>query len=338
MQQIPRTDIIPHATPVGYLRKLGAALNYPDMWIKMDSYTASPYGGNKPRKLEFLLADAIKANKREILTVGGIGSNHCLATAIYGKKLGFKVHLLLVPQPVTEHVKMSVKLFSYHGAVLHLCGSYRQVDSFVNSFLRCNSDTYYIPAGGSTPLGVLGFVNAALELKDQIHGKEIPKPDHIFLPAGTCGTLAGLILGFCLAEIPVKIHGIRVVDEGITNVETVSHLINGTLELLTASGCKSVSGFDMKSAYTLHNDYFGKGYGEATPEGEEAALMFKSLENIDLEVTYTAKAAAAMLSAVKSHAVSGPVLFWYTFAGPVFASLSRKIENSIVPNEFRRFL
>lgn len=333
---IPHLPITHGPTPVARLARL-ARPGGPELWIKRDDLTASPYGGNKPRKLEFLLADARRRGSTRILTVGGTGSNHCLATTLYGRRAGFDVELLLIPQPVTDHVRMSLKLYARHASALHLGRSYDEAAAVERARRAEHPSLCYIPIGGSTPLGALGFVNAALELAAQVAGGHLPAPARVLVAAGTCGTLAGMVLGFKLAGLPTRVTGIRVVDRAVTNAGTVLALARGARELLAPHVPAAQAVAIAESDFEIDERFFGAGYGHPTPEGLEAIRRFDAEEGLKLEPTYTGKTAAAVLDAAAGGG-RGPVLYWHTFAGPVLADEARGIPDDAVPQPFRAML
>src|SRR5919197_800469 len=170
-------------TPVRELRELGDEAGEAPVWVKDDG-AYSDVGGNKARKLEWLLADARRRRKRSVLTGGALGTNHGLATATFAARLGMRTILVLAPQPDSQHVRAQLARLQASGAELHFA------PGFVSSFLiagwliaarpaRGQGIPYRIPPGGSNALGALGYVNAAFELAEQIERGEIPEPSHV---------------------------------------------------------------------------------------------------------------------------------------------------------------
>ena len=165
------------------------------VWIKDDG-AYSEIGGNKARKLEWLLADARRRRKRSVITGGALGTNHGLATATFAARLGMQTILVLVPQPQTEHVQAQLARLRGSGAELHFA------PGFVTSFLiaawliaartaRGQGSPYRFPPGGSNALGSIGYVDAALELAAQVESGDVPEPSHVVVPLGSGGTSAG---------------------------------------------------------------------------------------------------------------------------------------------------
>jgi D-cysteine desulfhydrase len=229
-------------TPVHPLRRLG----YENLWVKRDDMSSSVYGGNKVRKLEFILAKARKRNTQHIVTFGGIGTNHGLATAIFCDRLGIDCTLLLFRQPVTGQVKQNLLLFEkYHAVTIYKKTRWHTVLAYYLLHRIRHPGACYVFAGGSNPAGTIGYVNAAFELKGQIDSGEIPEPAVVFCPLGSGGTLAGLSLGFALAGLKTRSIGVRVSDSHLGPFQacterTVEKLMNKTYVYLkkNAGACR----------------------------------------------------------------------------------------------------
>jgi D-cysteine desulfhydrase len=302
-------------TPVRKLEKLGKEIGHQNIWIKQDDRSSDLYGGNKVRKLEFILPEALRLKRRTIITFGGIGTNHGLATTIHGKRLGLGTVLVLVDQPVTAHVQENLLLFHHFGATL--CRAHNTVGASLRTigYFLTRRGLHFVPTGGSSPLGALGFVNAAFELKAQIAAEQLPEPKYIFVALGSKGTLAGLVAGCRLAGLKSTVIGVRVAYHWLANEKTTAKLANGVISLMRKHD-KTVSNisFNEKDIQVIH-DFFGEGYGFATPAGKEALELLNRTEKIELDLTYTAKAFAALLDFLKKHTELSkePVLFWHTY-------------------------
>lgn len=329
-------------TPVEPLGALGAEVGIDDLWVKRDDLTSPIYGGNKVRKLEYLLAHAKATGHDQVWTIGAIGSHHVLATSIFSRQLGLEPHALHFPQPVTDHVLQVLRALSTTEPKLELIGSknalpFEFVKQHLKRWLSRGDNPYYIPGGGSSPRGVLGYVNAAFELARQVDDGEIPAPDIIVVAAGTCGTLAGLILGAKLAELPSQIVGVRVVDKVLANSVTTANLANRAAKLLADAGIvvPKIRASDIE----IIDDQIGAGYGEPTPAGLEAMEQTTSHAPFRLDPTYTAKAFAGLLARQKaSTAPPQTVLYWHTLSS---ADLSDRIANADIdaslPAKYRAF-
>jgi len=333
-------------TAVQQLNGIEEALNCKSqLWIKRDDQSTDIYGGNKPRKLEFLLADVLSQHKTYVLTMGGLGSNHCLATTIFAKQLNLKPILILFYQPLTPDVQKKLLIFRSLGA--ELLGPYGTVSSLFQYLIlhRRRKMTYFLPAGGSSPLGVVGFVNAAFELKAQIENGEMPKPDYLFVTCGTLGTMAGLLLGFKLAQLDINLIGVRVVQKIISIyngtfsfANSIRNLAKKTLKFLRTHD-KSIPKLKFKEKPMVLHDYYGGGYGKLTPEGEKAVNLMETYENIQLDTTYTGKTFAALLDFIRQKEFANKiVLFWNTYnSRDISGFLSPTLTYQDLPVSFHKF-
>ncbi len=319
-------------TPLSRLSQLeGHVNNSCKLFLKDDGVTGRltnkgrTFGGNKIRKLEFLLADAIDNGVRSVMTYGGIGSNHVVATAVCAKYVGLRTIAMLSPQDVTEVVKRNMLLMHDNDVEMILnpnreTRGIQTVCSYVQSKYNHGDMPYFIPTGGSCSIGIVGFVNAAFELKEQIANGEMPEPDYIYVAVGSCGTIAGLTLGARAAGLKSKVIGVAVEPENelITFARMSITLIQETNDLL----CKKDAAFPQfdwhEDDVQILNGFGGPDYGVVTQDALIAIDIFGQTENIQLDTTYTGKAAAGMLAEIKSGKRNGNVvLFWNTFCAHV---------------------
>lgn len=294
-------------TPIEGLTALAA-----NAWVKRDDLSHPEYGGNKIRKLEFILAEAIAQGKKHIVTFGAIGTNHGVATAMLCRELGLRCSVLLFDQPVTATVRQNLQLMHYYGANLHYCGSLANtVRSYYFNRWRLCSDSYFLFAGGSNVAGTMGFVNAAFELREQIDQGQCPLPAEIIVPVGSSASLAGLSIGVALAGMKCTVRGVRVAPSHLGPIEACT---TATVTKLMAQVVKQLHRYGVPvpalSPPVLDDDFYGGGYGVATDNGSAAKDQFAEY-GIALEQTYTAKAADAFLCALEES--DEPVLYWHTF-------------------------
>ncbi len=280
-------------TPVQEAGALAEAASAESVWIKRDDLSGVPYGGNKVRKLEFLLGDAIARGASRVWTLGAIGSHHCLATTLYARACGLDVQITHTPQPPTEHVLKNCLAVGALGAEMSLSPYWLLPLALARH--RFFDDTYFIPTGGSSAAGALGYVNAALEIDAQVRSGELPEFDTVYVAVGTAGTLAGLVVGFRLAQRPVRIVGARVVDRVIVNRVRIDALIRRTARPISKTGV-SLRTWVKRGDYELVHDQFGAGYGRGTEASERAVRAARELAALELENTYTGKAMAALLA------------------------------------------
>ncbi len=342
LAELPHRPFAALPTPVqrnAFLSDRGGA----EVWVKRDGLSHDLYGGNKVRKLEFLLAGALKRGSKRVVTTGAIGSNHALATALFAREFGLACRLVLFNQPVTEHVRMSLRLFHYAGAELELAPSYPQLVWRMGRYEAMarlpmvGQRLTVIPGGGSSPLGALGYVNAAFELAEQVRDGLCPIPKAIYVPAGTCGTLAGLIVGFRLMDWPTQVIGVRVVPSFLANPTAIAQLANKTAALMQAFGHDVDWQRLDAAAVTLLDGYIGDGYGDVTTASAEAVELGQKA-GLRLETTYTGKTVAALLDAVRDgrHGTE-PVLYWNTYNEQNLSPLAERVPVDALPSAFHRY-
>ena len=302
----PALTSLPHValgvfpTPVERLQLPGTAAQ---LWVKRDDLTAPAFGGNKVRALEFLLATVRPGDT--VLTVGGEGSTHVLTTAAHARALGantIAVRWLHEMNPVADAVAVRARdactrIATTRGAI---SGMLRAIG------LRLSERVHWVPAGGTSPLGMLGHVNAALELAQQIEQGLAPRVDRIVVPLGSGGTLAGLALGVAIAGLDIALVGARVVPRVIANRTRVLALARATARLIERVTGEAVP--RLGSVEVVHEEY-GGAYGRATAAGSAAEAALHTVAGIRLDATYSAKALAAVLNQRSNE----PVLFWLTF-------------------------
>ena len=312
---LPRLPLHQGPTPVAELPQLGGKA----VWIKNDGLYGTVYGGNKPRKLEFILPDVRRTGATTIVTFGGLGTHHGLATALYAREQGFRTVLLLLDQPVDDVVRRELCWFQQAGAILHHTATPWRTKLLMIPILLRYTDwrrrklPYLLPPGGSTPLSSVGYVNAALELADQVAAKELPEPKTVVVALGSSGTAAGLALGLRLAGLNSRLVAVRVSDVVRLTAEGVARLANDTARLMRRRGADLPSTKIEASAITVLSDWLGPGYGHPTPEGERARMLLQEKHGLALDLTYTAKTMAALLALLEDGRLEGPTLYWHTY-------------------------
>jgi 1-aminocyclopropane-1-carboxylate deaminase/D-cysteine desulfhydrase-like pyridoxal-dependent ACC family enzyme len=332
--KIPWVNLELLKTPVKQLINLQNYLGINSIWVKQDDLSSEIYGGNKPRKLEFLLADAINKGCKKILTVGGIGSNHCVATAAFCNKLNLKPYVALMDQPITPHVKENLLLELYFKSNIIYAHTFKSLESKIFRKLKTTRKIYFIGSGGSNPLGVLGFVNAVFELKSQIDNSELPEPDYLFVANGSMGTTAGLSLGIKLVGLKSIIHSIRVTSADFANLKNTQNLAIQSWELIS-NYVKNLPNLTFEHLI-VNGDYYGEYYGKPTREALEAIKLLNEKENIKLESTYTGKTFAALLDFVKKNKTKlndKTILFWNTYNSQDYSQIVAKMDYHNLPKK-----
>jgi 1-aminocyclopropane-1-carboxylate deaminase/D-cysteine desulfhydrase-like pyridoxal-dependent ACC family enzyme len=297
--------------PTRVHRLEGVAPPAVDLWVKRDDESGADYGGNKVRKLEFLLAEAAARGRKRLVTMGGYGSHHVLATCIYGAACGFATDAVLFPQPITEHVKESLLADAATGAHLRAAASYADLPPRLLA-ARIRKDSQWIAPGGSSPAGTLGYVSAGLELAAQVRAGACPPFDELYVALGSCGTAAGLWLGLAAGGLNTRVIGVRVVDRVVSNRRATARLARATARLLTRAGAAPPAPRD--ETLSVEHGWFGGRYGRPTPAAE-AAVADAARAGLTLETTYTGKAFAGLLADARAGRLDGRrVLFLNTFS------------------------
>jgi D-cysteine desulfhydrase len=316
---IPWVSLGDLPTPV---EKLGSSLGLPEgkLWVKRDDLTSPVYGGNKIRKLEHLLEDARLRRRKSLITIGGLGSNHSLATAIHGRRHGFKVHLCLSDQPVTKYVRNNLAGFLAAGARVHYCSNTKDAYRYSRRLfreLKSNGEApYFILSGGTCGLSNVGHVNAAFEIAEQVKAGLLPEPDKLFVAAGTCGTISGLIAGLKIAGLSTRVVGVRVVDSFPAFPYIIRYYAQKAADYLRKYDPSMPRVRIEKTDFDLLTNYLGEGYGAVTSEGKEA--VERAASRISLETTYTGKTLAACLEYCQREFSEEKILFWNSYNSAEF--------------------
>jgi len=336
--KIPRIALGKFPTPVEQLHHSG----FDNLWIKRDDMSSSVYGGNKVRKLEFILGQAKKRNVSRIVTFGGIGTNHGLATAVFCEKMGIRCTLLVFWQPVTPGVKQNLLLLTkFRAKTNYKTTRWNTVVSYYILERIKHPGAYFVYAGGSNPAGTIGYVNAAFELKEQIQHGEVPEPGVIICPLGSGGTLAGLALGLQLVGLQTRLTGVRVSESHLGPFQactqnTVATLMNRTYCFLKRR-CQRLPDINIRGPEIL-DDYFGDGYGVPTRAASKVSRLLRDREGINLDPTYTSKAFAAVSDYCQHPGkTAGPVLYWHTYNSVDLTEQADSVDYRELPKPLQNF-
>ena len=294
-----------------------------NLWIKDEGATHPAYGGNKVRKLEFLLHGA----GERVVTLGAAGSHHVLATAVHASRLGHRVEAMAFPRPETTHAREVLRAATARAAI-HPAPDF---EAAMPAFESLSRNATSFPAGGSSAIGTLGWVRAGLELAGQVRRGDLPAPRRVFCPLGTAGTVLGAAIGMRLGGLAARLVAIRVVPAEWLTLEKIRELGD---EVIARLGLRDVAANDLDIAFD--DDRLGGGYGVPTPEGV-AAIERGCAAGLDLEPTYTGKTFGAVLAADPD---GGPDLYWQTHStmtlAPLLAEappLSPELEAMLEPME-----
>jgi D-cysteine desulfhydrase len=320
---LPRAILGTYPSPIEHIALAGGG----QVWLKRDDRNAAVAAGNKVRALEFLLGPVRSGDV--VLAVGGEGSTHAYATAVHAARLGARTDVIRwahAMHPVSRAVAQAIVRNAAHSS-----SSRWAVTALARAMawrarpLAGDSRRHYIPPGGSSPAGILGHVNAGLELAGQIANGQLPPPTHVVLPFGTGGTAAGLALGLGIAGVRTTIVAVRVAPRIVANRYRMQSLIRQTRRLIRRAGGGGRS-LPAVPVVIDHSAYAGE-YGRPSPAGAiaatrlSAAALDAGAPTLLLDATYAAKAGAVALSLATSRtgASDRRVLLWVTFDGRPFA-------------------
>jgi len=316
----PRHNLGFFPTPIVELRRLSEALGGPRLFMKRDDLTGPAFGGNKIRKLEFLVGEAVAQKCDTLITGGAEQSNHCRQTAAAAAAVGFSCHLVLGGQP-PPIPNGNILLDRLLGAEIHWTGEFRKgekIPEIAEEIRKNGGNPYIIPYGGSNVIGVIGFVEAVRELVTQMEEQNLTF-SHIVFPSSSGGTHAGLTCGRHLFSQEFTLVGIRI-DKGeegdVPYEEQVLTLSNETAAQLELH--QEFSSSDI----TIRTEYLGDGYGVVGELERNAIRMVAEKEGILLDPVYTGRAMGALIDMIERGVFSKDerVLFWHTGGTPALFS------------------
>ena len=316
LYRLPRIALGACPTPLVPLERLSRELGRPVL-LKRDDILGPAGGGNKTRKLEYLLAEAMAQGATRVVTVGGVQSNHARLTAAAARMLGLEPHLLLLGSP-PDAATGNLRLMQLLGATLHFIPpgpmrsrpcDFDELDEHVRQLAEERIGRHYhVPMGGSNGLGGLGYVRAALELEMQAHEAGVAGA-WVVLAAGTGGTLAGLLVGLRLVGSELRPLGI--------DIGSFWHDFPALVHRIADDACRLLGAeleLEPEEVPLVESAYVGLGYGLPTSEGEDAMRRLARSEGVLLAPTYTATAFAALLDLLAGRRLGTdePLIFWHT--------------------------
>lgn len=325
LTSIPRRKYTRSSTPIEYLNNVSKLLNGPDIFIKRDDYLGLAGGGNKTRKLEFLVADALKNNADTLITCGAVQSNHCRLTLSAAKKEQLDCHLVLeerVPKSYNPEANGNNFLYNLLNAASKTVvpgGSdmIREMEKVSKKVEAQGKKPYIIPMGGSNEIGAIGYVDCADEINSQLHESSIDI-DYIITPTGSAGTHAGLLTGMAAGNNNIPIVGISVNNKKSVQEENVYKLVKKTSDYLNAPDRIE------KDSVKVFDDYTGTGYSLPTDSMKEAIKLLAQREGILLDPVYTGKAMAGLIDLIRQgyFKKGEKVLFMHTGGSPALFNYS----------------
>jgi 1-aminocyclopropane-1-carboxylate deaminase/D-cysteine desulfhydrase-like pyridoxal-dependent ACC family enzyme len=341
--KIPHRDFGTYPTPVERLTGLEKELGIKRLFIKRDDQSSDVYGGNKVRKLEFILADALARGARHTIAFGYAGSNFTLATAVFATRVGLKPISIHLPQPNARYVGKNLLYQKLIGTELHEFPNTTVVAAATlaisaRCFVTTGSFPYIIAAGGSSPLGVVGGMSGVCELKQQVEAGLMPMPDLIYVTIGSSGTAASLALGVRALGMPTTIKAGRVSDLAYASF-TKAHQLAVRAAGILAPFEPTFAGLNIEPTdlEVLH-DCIGDGYACFSGDGMAAVKLFREKADIQLDGTYTGKTAAAMIEDARSGLLKDKtVLFWNSYNSVKIERKTKGVDYRTLPRKYHRY-
>lgn len=319
LAKYPRRSYTLATTPIEKLPHLSKLLNGPSIYIKRDDLLGLAGGGNKTRKLEFLIADAIHQGADTIVTCGALQSNHCRLTLAAAVKEGLRCQLVLeegVATPYDPDANGNNLLFKLLGAesikvVPHGSDVIAEMHALGEELATAGRKPYLIPIGGSNELGSVGYVACAQEILQQTFETGLVLDD-VVVASGSGGTQAGLIVGFTASSAPIKVHGINVSRPNETQILKITELVHQTASYL------NISDNHLSTSVHCYDGYVGEGYTIPTQGMIEAVQMLARTEGILLDSVYTGKVMAGLIDLIRNGTFKKEdnVLFIHTGGSP----------------------
>ncbi|MGY5852341.1 MAG: D-cysteine desulfhydrase family protein [Candidatus Thorarchaeota archaeon] len=321
--KLPRANVAFLPTPLHPLRNLADSLGFSELWIKRDDLTGPSFGGNKSRKLEIVMGDAIEQGADTVITVGAVQSNHCRQTAAFAAAKGLRCILLLAGEEPKEN-KGNLLLDKFFGAELqYLPGESTltlgdRLDTVTETLQDQGFSPYPIPAGASNSLGCIAYADAFREVLEQGQPHEF-RPERIILATGTGGTQAGLLAGEAHYPLKTEVLGVSVMESSEDASKRVATIVQEISEDYPDL-------MKRKPEVIITDKFVGEGYGVLDSATKTAIEMFAKLEAIILDPVYTGKAGLALIQL----ALSGdmdldvPTLFWHTGGSPALFAHSNE--------------
>lgn len=303
LERLPRVRLAHLPTPLEPLERLGAALGGPEIWIKRDDCTGLATGGNKARKLEYLMGAALECGAEAVATQGAVQSNHARQTAAAAARLGLECHVLLENRTgfadADYNDNGNVLLDRLCGAIVHRCPARDDMDAALDELVASlpgGADRVFaIPGGGSNAVGACGYANAAVELAGQAEAAGL-SIDAIVLASGSAGTHAGIVAGLHGIGSRIPVHGVSVRAEAAAQETKV-------LDLAQAAAAHiGLPGRVEASRVRVDDRFVGPGYGIPAESTLEAVRTMAELEGILLDPVYTGKCFAGLLGMVREGA------------------------------------
>ncbi|ACB83908.1 1-aminocyclopropane-1-carboxylate deaminase/D-cysteine desulfhydrase [Natranaerobius thermophilus] len=325
-----RVSLVSEPTPLRESKNMSDKLNQ-QLLIKEDDTTGICLGGNKVRKLEYLIYDALEKEVDTVITTGGLQSNHARLTTAIARKYNLQPELVLKDQGKKSNG--NVLLNQLMDANFHLVQDEKEIDQKISQLRdelqNQGNKAYTIPLGGSNVIGVMGYVRAALELREQLDNRNIGEAT-VVLPVGSGGTLAGLVLANNLWDLNLNFVGISV----SRSKDTMNNLISEFVDEVVDKYSLNVS---RENIPKIFDEFVGPGYGIPDEDTIDAIKFAAKAEGVILDPVYTGKAMKGLLHLKETNTLSGPgssfdpehpIIFWHTGGMPAVFAYEEECKNN----------
>jgi D-cysteine desulfhydrase len=325
IESLPRFPLAQLPTPLARLERLSRALGGPELWIKRDDQTGLALGGNKTRKLEFLVGDALAKGADTLVTLGAAQSNHCRQTAAAAARAGLRCELILNGRK-PEVPNGNLLLNELLGATAHWIERPQRaakLKSLEEALRAAGRKPYLIPVGGSNGIGAVGYVVAMLELMPQIRAANL-QVDHLVFGSSSGGTQAGMVLGARLAGFTGSVTGLSIDKNDPEHFEYETEVAQIANECAQYLGSElRVTKDDIQVAY----GYKGEGYGVVGNLEREAIRLMARTEGIILDPVYAGRAFGALVDLIRKGRFKRgeTVVFWHTGGAPALFAYAREL-------------
>jgi 1-aminocyclopropane-1-carboxylate deaminase/D-cysteine desulfhydrase-like pyridoxal-dependent ACC family enzyme len=327
--KVPYVSLGDFPTPIEEAERLGRAIHAPRLFVKRDDLSGKPYGGNKVRALEFLLGAALRAQVKEVIALGFPASCQALAQAIYARQVGLRSIAFLFPQVVSQQARQHLLVYQSLGADV------RPISLLFPYAARHLLSHGRLPMllEASTPLGMVGYVSAAFELKSQIELGLLPEPDLVYIALATLGTAVGLMLGFKAASLKCQVIGVdnggQVLGRKVATPRNMIRLFRESNALLRKHAPAFPEIAVSEADFHIRSDFPRSEASLLNPAGAQALGRARELADLQLDEMFTANAFAAVWADGQAGALRDKtVLWWNTYS-------SRDLSGQIAGADFR---
>lgn len=341
-ERLPYVSLGQFPTPIQKLDEAGEELGLNHLYIKRDDLTGQVYGGNKIRKLGFMLGQALEIGAQEILNIGFAGSKQALAATVCARQVGLRSVNMLLQEPSSLYVQRNLLMSHYCGAEIH---HYRNMQLLSLGLVQLsamrmltNGSRPHIIPRRSSPVGTIGYVNAALELKQQIQQGEMPEPDRIYVALGTMGTAVGLMLGGRVGNLRSKVITVRAKSHRYSNMGIMAQLYKETAAYLNSIDSSFPRHELPAHEVQIRDDFFDQGSDLFNEQHIRVMKLVEGNRAFKFDWTYTGRSFACLMNDAREQDLKDQViLFWNTYNSREYANTVAAVDYHDLPKGVHRY-